>query len=304
MILLHALMVLPAIPQLPQPPAPVNRASSNACSLPGLAQDSQPPFKDEELLGAYNAQAVLIRSLQASAIVRAKAGSEYGARMQESQASPVQLKFLAPASLRMTGVIPYSARRTFDLSSDGREFRLLVPDGKFMHFFVGPMDAPTTSTNPRENLRPQPIVESLHWPRARLRNSMKSQEPRADKTRTIDADLIGLKQGGGLAVQIEFDLRGGTVSRLTILDAAAKPVTEIQYSNWQRTPTSAGGSGPVCFPKRILITEQQHNLQLDMKILLAQVNVPESPSQFQLLPPRGIAVTRLPAPSPSRSANH
>jgi outer membrane lipoprotein-sorting protein len=300
-ISLQVLMALRASPQLPQPPPQVNRAQSNACSMPGLAQNAPQGLKDEELLGAYNAQAALVHSLQASAIVRAKAGSEYGVKVQEAQPSLAQLKFLAPASLRMTGVVPFAGRRTFDLSSDGREFRLLVPDGKFMRFYVGPVDAPPTSANPQENLRPQPIVESLHWLQAKLRNSTKSPQSKGRGTRTIEAELIGLKQGGKTAVEIEFDLRSGAVSRLTYLDAAAKPVTEIQYSNWQRIPTGAEGSGPVCFPKRIFITEPQHNLQLDMKIVSGQINAPVSPSQFQLIPPRGIAVKRL-AP-PSGSAN-
>jgi hypothetical protein len=73
------------------------------------------------------------------------------------------LSFLAPNSLGMTGEIPLSGRRTFDLASDGREFRLLVPDGKFMRFLVGPVGAPANSPNPRENLRPQPLIDAFYW---------------------------------------------------------------------------------------------------------------------------------------------
>jgi hypothetical protein len=36
-----------------------------------------------------------------------------------------------------------------------------------------------------------------------------------------------------------------------------------------------------------------------MKIVSGQINAPVSPSQFQLIPPRGIAVKRLAAPSGS-----
>jgi len=101
-------------------------------------------------------------------VVSAKGGLEFGSKMRDSRPSPAILTFRAPHCCALTGVVPFSARRTFDIASDGREFRLLVPDGKIMRFFVGPVDAPPISSNPRENLRPKPIVDALHWFPAKL----------------------------------------------------------------------------------------------------------------------------------------
>lgn len=101
-------------------------------------------------------------------IVRGQSGAEYNVHPRGAQALPALLSFLAPDFLRLTGEIPFSGRRSFDLASDGRELRLLVPDGKFMRFLVGPVDAPATSKNPRENLRPRPLVDALHWVAATL----------------------------------------------------------------------------------------------------------------------------------------
>jgi hypothetical protein len=128
------------------------------CSMPGIAPASERSLSDADLLASYNSQAGLIQTVQGSVVVRAKGGPELGSKVRDSRPSPAILSFRAPASLRMTGVVPFSARRTFDIASDGREFRLLVPDGKIMRFFVGPVDAPPVSSNPRENLRAQPFL--------------------------------------------------------------------------------------------------------------------------------------------------
>lgn len=281
--------------QFPEPPSHVNRTPSNTCSLPGLAPDSERKWKSDELLAAYNSQAALIHSLEASMIVRAQSGLELSTRVQDSEPSAATLNFVAPASLRVMGIVPFSGRRTFDLSSDGREFRLLVPDGKLMRLFVGPVDAPATSTNPRENLRPQPIIDALHWLQAQLEYATGPSAMKGSNARTIDVTWMAAATGTRENAQVEFDLGSGTVSRLVILDAAGKAATEVDYSDWQPVPASKAGQPSICIAKRMLVVEPQQNLRLEMKMLGARVNLPITPQQLRLVPPRGIAVTRLPA---------
>ncbi len=260
--------------------------------MPGLTPETGRSLTAEDLLNAYNSQGELVRSLQGSAVVRAQGGSELNAKARDSRPTPVLLSFQAPASLRMTGVIPFSARRTFDLSSDGKEFRLLVPDGNLMRFFVGPVDAPATSSNPRENLRPQPIVDALHWFHAKLADTAAARNLKSANDRTIELEL---STPTPVAAQAEFDLRNGTVSRFTILDGSKKMVIDIHYSDWQRLPVTEKADAPICFPKRIRVSQPQQNLLLEMKMVSFQMNLAIPGSQLQLLPPRGISVTRLTA---------
>lgn len=114
-----------------------------------------------DLVAVYNARASLVQSLEASAMVRAKGGKEYRTRARESRATPAMIEFRAPAWLRLTGVIPFTAKRTFDIASDGREFRLLVLDRNAMRLVVGPVDAPATAPNPRRIavIQPQQDIE-------------------------------------------------------------------------------------------------------------------------------------------------
>ena len=261
--------------------------------MPGMAPDSERSFTDADLLASYNSQAELIQTVQASVVVRAKGGPQFGSKVRDSRPSPAILTFRAPASLRMTGVVPFSARRTFDIASDGREFRLLVPDGKIMRFFVGPVDAPPVSSNPRENLRPQPIVDALHWFQARLVSAGAPGGSETGDVRALNVVLLGPREESRKTARLEFDLRGGTVSKVDIFDDAQKVVTELHYSNWQQVPVSGKPGNSICFPKQVLVNQQAQNLQLEIKTMSAELNGVLAPTQFQLTPPRGIPVTRV-----------
>jgi hypothetical protein len=268
-------------------------ATANICSMPGIAPDSGHSFNDSDLLASYNSQAGLIQTVQGSVVVRAKSGPELGSKLRDSRPSPAILTFRAPASLRMTGVVPFSARRTFDIASDGRDFRLLVPDGKIMRFFVGPVDAPPVSSNPRENLRPQPIVDALHWFPARLVSAAAPGGSGTGDVRALSVVLLGPHEDSQKTARLEFDLRHGTVSKIDIFDDLRKIVTELQYSNWQQVPVSGKPGNSICFPKQVLVNQRAQNLQLEIKTMSVQLNTVLAPTQFQLIPPRGIPVTRI-----------
>jgi hypothetical protein len=271
--------------------------ATSVCSMPGIAPDSERSFTDADLLASYNSQAELIQTVQASVVVRAKGGQEFGSKVRDSRPSPAILTFRAPASLRMTGVVPFSARRTFDIASDGREFRLLVPDGKIMRFFVGPVDAPPVSSNPRENLRPQPIVDALHWFPARHVSAAAPGWSGTGNVRALNVVLLGLREDSRKTARLEFDLRAGTVTKIDIFDEAQKVVTELHYSNWQQVPVSGKAGNSICFPKQILVNRQVQNLQLEIKTMSAELNGVLASTQFQLIPPRGIPVTRVTRPT-------
>jgi hypothetical protein len=282
------------------PAAGLGNASDRSCSIPGLATHSHSMIQDAALVIAYTSQASLARSLEVTLIAHGEAGPEYKARSEESRPSPVMIEFRAPAFLRMTGVIPFSAQRAFDMSSDGRNFRLLVPDGKVMRFIVGPVDAPATSSNPRENLRPQPVIDALHWPIGKLRTGTGKGQAIEKGIREITLDLAPSSQAGERTAIVQFDVVHGVVTQLTEDDAAERTVTSIQYSDWQRIARESGGSDLSCFPKRIVVVQPRQDLRLEMKIISVTLNPPISPDKFRLMPPRGVVVTRLSPPPPSR----
>jgi outer membrane lipoprotein-sorting protein len=276
--------------------AATESVGDRSCSMPGLAPKSHQSIQGEDMFSAYTAQASRVKSLEATVMARAKAGAEYKAQSEGSRPSPVMIEFHAPAYLRMTGVIPFSAQRVFDMSSDGRDFRLLIPDGKVMRFFVGPVDAPTTSSNPRENLRPQPVIDALHWPQGKLRDGIGKGQVSQRGIREITLDLAPSIHAIARTATVQFDLDHGVVTQLTIHDAAGRSVTQIQYGDWQEIARESGGTGLTCFPKRIVVVQPGQDLELEMKLMSVTLNPPISPQRFRLMPPGGASVTRLSPP--------
>jgi outer membrane lipoprotein-sorting protein len=279
------------------------QTTSNApsCSLPGLAADTGGAATADKLLAAYNAQAALIHSLRAYVILRGEGVGAPGPTEYNSRPIPTTVLFQAPTFLRMTGVIPFSARRVFDMASDSRQFRLLVQEGNGMRMIVGPVDAPETSTNFKENIRPQMALEAIRFLPADLRSSGVPEPAKDAQSKTIGVELQ-TSSGKRLPAQLEFDMSKGTLARLIISDPSGKQASEVDYSDWQKTAEPGKPDSQACFPRRIFVTQPDQNRKIEMKFMSIQLNVPVLPSQFQFVPPPGTTVTRVGAGPGTRDA--
>lgn len=67
--------------------------------------------------------------------------------------------FLKPDDVRILGKDPMIGSTIFDMVSNGSEFRVSIPPRK--RFIIGKNDAPETSENKLENLRPSALLTSL-----------------------------------------------------------------------------------------------------------------------------------------------
>jgi hypothetical protein len=267
-------------------------AHDQTCSLPGLTPDLRRTPTTDDLLRAYNAQAALVHSVRGSLILHSQDESEPGGQKKNSRPFPAMLSFKSPAFVRMTGVIPFAGRRSFDLASDGRQFRLLVPEGKAMRLFVGPADALQTSSDAKENIRPRMVLEAVSWLPARLKPQANSTPAMRDGMETMDVELTTSTRSL-VPAQLEFDLRTGTLARITIPDADTKSSTSVDYSDWQSARGAGAGDRTACFPRRILFTQPEQARSLEMKFMSVEVNVAIPLAQFQFVPPPGVPITRL-----------
>ena len=261
------------------------------CSLPGLAANAAKAPTAKDLLQAYNAQGRAIHSLRASLMLHAEDSAELDGKISHSRPFPAMLSFRLPAAMRLTGAIPFSSRRIFDLTSDGHTFELLVPEGKKTRLIVGEADAPATSANPRENVRPQAILEAIRLLPARISGASVTNPGRLDLSRTLDVELAA--STGPVEARLEFDLRSGTISHLSISDSHGNTDTEVDYGDWQQEPDGQQRGKVVCFPSRILVTQPKQTRRLQMKFLSIEINRPLPPSQFRFFPPPGVVVTRV-----------
>jgi len=269
----------------PEPPA-----TTHACSLPGLSPTDGESPGDAQLLTAYNAQADLVHTLLAYAMVRGEGGKEFGRSAKQSAKLAATIQFQGPALLRMTGVIPFSDRE-IDMASNGREFRLLVPVERKMRFLVGSVDAPGDSPNPKENLRPQPLIDALRWPIGTPAGAMEAQ-PTDNAGRILSVQLPTLR-GVPRTAQVEFDLRSGTVSSFSIYGPGARLLSVVRYSDWEEVANQATGAAAGCYPRRIVLVKPQEDFQLDLRILNLDLNPPIPTAHFLLSPPKGVPVVKL-----------
>jgi outer membrane lipoprotein-sorting protein len=270
-----------------------NTASPEQSSCSLLTPQPKPisAVNDAVLLDVYNTQVSLIRSLHATALLRGLVGGEYrvGERPREF---PAIIDFARPNLIRMTGVLPFAGSRGFEMASDGQMFRLLVPEDGKKTFLVGRVDAPAHSQKPRENLRPQPLIDALTWEKGTPLASAKAKLSTADDTQTLQVDLPPSRSGPSRAA-IEFDLRSGVVKSLSTYDSSGHLLSEIGYQDWKKMSTYPEGAPVGCFPRHIHLVQLARDFEIDIRITDIALN-PEIPKYtFRPSPPKGIPIVTL-----------
>jgi hypothetical protein len=261
------------------------------CSLLDPQSNQAHGVDDVKLLNTYNRQAHLIRSLRLIAMVRGKAGKEYGVGVHPREI-PAVIDFVQPNLVHVTGVVPFSGSRGFEMASDGHELRLLVPQNGKKTFLVGPIDAPVESQNARDNLRPESLINALHWQEGRLIAGTRLQGVHDANLRELKVDLPSSKAPGRTA-KIEFDLLHGQVDSVETYDAAGQLVSKTNYSDWQEAADSASGPSQGCLPHRIEFLQPKQDYEVTLRVSYIALN-PEIPrANFHPAPPRGIPVVRL-----------
>jgi hypothetical protein len=262
-----------------------------SCSLFTPQPNHVAAVDDAILLAAYNTQVHQIRSLHVLALLRGKSGTEY--RMGDpSREIPGIIDFVAPDLIRMTGALSIMSSRGFEMASDGVEFRLLVPEEGKKRFVIGPSDAPGHSKNPRENLRPQPLIDALHWREGSLRAGSAAPSATASGTQTLEVDLP-LSLNGPTVGKIEFDLSTGVANSLSIYDSSGRIVSQVTYRDWRQMSVYPEGAPTGCFPRRIHLIRPSEDYELDLHITEVDLNPEISKSVFRPSQPRGIPVVHL-----------
>lgn len=226
------------------------------------------------------------------ASLKGTAGTEY-----EIGDGPLELAaiidLVQPNLIRITGVVPYQGSRVVELTSDGHQFGLLIPEGDQKVFLTGPIDAPPQSENVRENLRPRPFIEALRWDEGAARASVGTESANASDTRTLTVDVASTENTPTRRVDVVFDLTKGVVNTLTAYDNTGAPIFEARYENWRTENGPPDGVGAECFARHIVLLEHEQDYQLDIRITDLNLNPPIPKSYFHPSPPHGVPIKRL-----------
>jgi outer membrane lipoprotein-sorting protein len=260
----------------------------------------------EQLIAAYDAQARAIRSVNAAVEMMPVAGSTYSGLIEEYH--DVGGFILAvPQKIRVIGQAPVLAKNIFDMTSDGKIFRIFIPSKN--KFLVGPTDLERPSDKPIENLRPQHILEALFWPAISAGQQVLFEEAEAPPERYYVLTLLRPGQAGPeIARKIWFDRADLRVSRIQIYGPGGRYDSDIAYSDWQPVTagesTTAGSANPAAtssaelqFPREIRIRRPQQDYALTVSVMRLTLNSEIADDRFTLEQPAGSDLVRLETPA-------
>jgi hypothetical protein len=268
--------------------------ATQACSLLDGPTDQREARDDSALLAAYNVHAHLIRSLHMEAMMQVKAGKEYGLGEQLIEV-PVIIDSAAPNLMRLMIVLPMLGGNGFEMASDGREFSLLLPVQGRKVLVIGPLDEPAESQNPLQNLRPQPLLDALNWPEAKLIPGATPQTSADSSIRKLSVTLAQTTDGPRTA-QIEFDFGRGLVNSVATYDSAGQILSTVRYSDWQAAESTQGHPSVSCLPRHIELVQPTHDYEIALRVIRIALD-PEIPrSYFHPSVPGGTPVIRLDQP--------
>src|SRR5215813_12151961 len=208
-----------------------------------IPRNQIPIVKDatrEELIEKFNALAASTKTLNATVDLRPTAGSKYSGLIEEYHEVKAFLLAKRPAEIRMIGQAPVISKTIFDMTSDGKTFRVSLPTKN--KFLVGEVSAERNSAKPLENLRPQHLFDALLWPEIVKGEVVLVEEFNDESARYYVLTVLR----GGYTTEIRrkiwFDRSDLSIVRLETLGPKGALLSDAHYSDWQPAGDPANSS--------------------------------------------------------------
>jgi hypothetical protein len=254
-----------------------------------------------QLVNGVNDRYAAINSLTATVDFQATTG---GARQgKETDITPFHGYILLrkPSMLRVLALLPVVRTHAFDLASDGKTFKLVIPPKS--RAIVGSSTVTKPSANALENLRPDIFMDSVLVnavePDRLVYLTSTSQTQRQDKklVETPEYDLhIGKEQPQAdthLQVRVIKPTRVIRFSRVTLL-----PIGQDIYGDdgWVETHVEYGPYkqfGISHVPSSIVIERPRESYRITITVQKVVINQPLPDKQFELQIPSDYKVQTL-----------
>jgi outer membrane lipoprotein-sorting protein len=253
----------------------------------------------EQLIAAFNTQAQAVHSINAAVTMMPVAGSTYSGLIEQYHDVDGFILASSPQEIRVIGQAPVLAKNVFDMTSDGKQFRIFIPSKN--QFLVGPTTLERPSNKPLENLRPQHILEALFWNPIDPQQQVLFEEAEAAPERYyVLTQLRPAAAGLEIARKIWFDRANLRVERLQVYGPEGRFESDITYSDWQSAAATGEAamppsSMPGLFPRQIHIRRPQQDYQLTITITRLTLNGDIPDERFVLEQPTGSELVRLDA---------
>jgi hypothetical protein len=246
-----------------------------------------------ELASRLAAARQAIRTLTVTADLEPTAGSVYSGVITEYHDVRAFILLESPDHIRMVGQAPVVRTTIFDMVSDGKEFRLLIPSKR--KFIVGSNTIVRPAKNSLENMRPQHILDALLVPAV---DSDAGDRYFADREREggrfyYALNIVGseLPDRLGMRRRAWFDASSLELTRIQFFDAGGTEVEDVRYSYYQ-------DYGGVRYPSHIELSRPAEDYSLGVTVEKASFNQPIPPEKFVLERPANVDLVQLAAASP------
>lgn len=252
----------------------------------------------DQLIHILNQRYDAIHSMNATVLIRASVGGANKGKITDYTSLRGYILLRQPNMLRVLGLLPVVETRAFDMASDGKNFKLLIPPKNEAIIGSGGVGKP--SSNPLMNLRPAIFYDSLLIRKIGsdelvyvTNNTRIVRDPHSKRlVQEPDYDL-GILQRQGNSQQL-LPVRVIHISRADLLpyqldeyDDHGTLTTKTIYSAYQTFDQ-------IEYPTHIAIDRPADEYKIDLTFQKLTLNRPLADSQFELKVPAGTKIKHLP----------
>jgi hypothetical protein len=270
-------------------------ASSSSCLVrrrtvppPGKPRENRPLLvaTKAELIQRIHQASDPIQSFIIKSDMSPSVGQLYGGQVTDYATITGFLLFRRTDDIRVIGQDPVIHSTLFDMVSTGNEFRVSLPTKN--QFILGRNDAPATSKNKLENLRPAAFLTSLMIMPPQP-GDLTLMEDDTNETKAVYIVQVIQHRGEDLELMrnIYFDRYTLEIDRQKTFDANGYIRSDTKYSEWR-------AFNGIRFPTLIDIQRPQDGYELVLTVLEMKINTPDvTPEKFVLNQPPGATVRTL-----------
>lgn len=214
-------------------------------------------------------------------------GSLYGGQVTDYPTIAGFILFLKPDRIRVVGLDPVIHSTAFDMVSTGNDFRVWIPSKN--QFVEGRNDAPASSKNKLENLRPSAFLSALMIRVPDPKTEITFVEDDTNETKAVYIlETIGHEGNRYYPVRnIYFDRYSLQLTRQKTFDSNGDILGETRYTDW----TNHNG---ILFPSTIDMQRPRDGYEVVIKVTDVKFNGGViTPEKFLLSPPAGAQVQQL-----------
>ncbi len=235
----------------------------------------------EELIEKIHQVSDPIQSFTIKTDMSPSIGSLYGGQVTDYPTISGFILFLKPDDIRVVGLDPVIHSTAFDMVSTGNDFRVSIPAKS--QFIEGRNDAPASSKNKLENLRPAAFLTALLISPPDPNQEISFVEDDTNETKAVYI-LMMIGHNGGQYYPVRnvyFDRYTLQIARQKTFDTGGNILSETRYSEW------AVHNG-ISFPSTIDIQRPKDGYEVVLNVTDIKINAGNiTPAKFVLNQPTG-----------------